>query len=124
MILTKRKRCGCRHQRLPNGWKLLASCDEHARPTRCRLPASDDGETWRERAACKGRTAIFYPEYDGRSMPASAYDAARTICAGCSVREPCLDDAMRSEHGARYGFRGGLSPRGRDELAARRRRLA
>lgn len=48
---------------------------------------------------------------------------AKLLCAGCPVRQECLDDAMADEEGlgarSRYLVRGGLTPWGRAELASR-----
>lgn len=45
-------------------------------------------ECWRERAACKGKTALFFP--DGK-VHVQAYDAAKQICRGCPVLTECTD---------------------------------
>lgn len=56
---------------------------------------------WRDRAACKGtNTENWYDEkLEARCL---------RICATCPVRQQCLDDAMRVEHGQEaWGVRGG-----------------
>lgn len=54
---------------------------------------------------------------------------ARKLCAGCPVLSECLESAMEEEvdkdgnplsHHSRFLVRGGLTPRGRVELAAQR----
>jgi hypothetical protein len=63
---------------------------------------------------------VFFP---GRGEPA---EPARQICAGCPVRQPCLDYAL--SHAITHGIWGGLTERDRRPLrvhhtaAARRER--
>jgi hypothetical protein len=63
---------------------------------------------------------VFFP---GRGETA---EPARQICAGCPVRQPCLDYAL--SHGITHGIWGGLTERDRrplrvhHTLAARRQR--
>lgn len=73
--------------------------------------------TWHDDAACKGMgQTIFFP-VKGQSLT-----PAKTVCAGCPVREECLTVALEDEAtGHRFGVRGGMSPRERDEEARRRR---
>jgi len=67
--------------------------------------------SWLEDAACRGRTAWFYPE--PRPGPnGTDYSAALTLCARCPVSDECLDDALAT--GDIHGVRGGYTP---DELA-------
>lgn len=74
-------------------------------------------EQWRSRAACRGAgPAAWFPE---RGEPA---DEARQVCAGCRVRLACLDDALDTEVGQRYGIRGGLTANERTKLARQRQR--
>jgi len=64
---------------------------------------------WRYRAACRGADlSVFFP---GRGEPAGP---ARQICAGCPVRQPCLDYAL--SHAITYGIWGGLTERERRAL--------
>jgi len=76
---------------------------------------------WRYRAACRSADLeVFFP---GRGEPA---EPARQICAGCPVRQPCLDYAL--SHAITHGIWGGLTERDRRPLrvhhsgAARRQR--
>lgn len=79
-------------------------------PSRERPPASE----WLERAACAGvDPALFFP---GRGEETKS---ARAICAGCPVREDCLEYALRT--GEKFGIWGGKSERERRRL--RRARL-
>jgi WhiB family redox-sensing transcriptional regulator len=57
---------------------------------------------WRDRAACRGTNpALFY------DMHPAAIDAAKTVCAGCQVREACLAHALAV--GEEFGVWGGLA---------------
>ena len=76
---------------------------------------------WRYQAACRGADLqVFFP---GRGESA---EPARQICAGCPVRQPCLDYAI--SHAITHGIWGGLTERDRRPLrvhytaAARRQR--
>lgn len=72
---------------------------------------------WRDLAACLGADGnlFFIDDYQGRG----GYKAAKAICAECFVTADCLDYAI----GARMeeGIWGGLSPRERRRVRARRR---
>jgi WhiB family redox-sensing transcriptional regulator len=68
---------------------------------------------WRELAACRGADlGLFFP---GRGESA---EPARQVCAGCPVREPCLDYALGN--GITHGVWGGLAERDRRALRSRR----
>jgi len=85
-----------------------------ARPPRHRTPALPVPALagWRYRAACRGADlSVFFP---GRGDSA---EPARQICAGCPVREPCLDYAL--SHGITHGIWGGLAERDRRALRSR-----
>jgi len=58
---------------------------------------------WTDQAACKGKTAIFFPE-----RHVTTYEAASAICATCPVVKPCLERALVT--GERHGFWGGMTP--------------
>lgn len=46
-------------------------------------------DQWRDRAACSGRSDInWFPER-GEDQA-----AAKAVCAGCPVKDPCLEDAL------------------------------
>ena len=82
-----------------------------------RAPVDPD-PTWRLEAACRGwpQPEVFFP---GRG-DTNAVRAARAVCAGCPVREPCLAFAL-AEH-ILEGVWGGTSERQRRRLRARNRR--
>lgn len=60
--------------------------------------------TWRQRAACRGMTGVFFPE---RGDDADQTDA-RAICQTCPVVAECLDYAL-TMHVNEPGIYAGLS---------------
>ncbi|MEY3020100.1 MAG: hypothetical protein RLZZ272_1084 [Actinomycetota bacterium] len=80
---------------------------------------------WRTRAACSTEDPeLFFPI--GTTGPAvEQVEAAKRVCAGCVVREDCLEFALASNQEA--GIWGGLTEDERRTLKRarqRRRRLA
>lgn len=72
---------------------------------------------WMADAACGGASQnTFFP---GRG---ESIKAAQEICAGCPVREPCLEYAIANRE--KWGIWGGLSERQRRRIARDRRREA
>lgn len=70
-------------------------------------------DEWREQAACKGMPVRWwYPEVGG-----IADSRPRELCAGCPVRQECLEDAIRL--GDAFGIRAGMSERQRRHYARR-----
>lgn len=68
-------------------------------------------DTWQRHAACRGEpTELFFPERGEPTEP------ARAICAGCPVREPCLQEALTHDTLADIGIWGGTSARERRDL--------
>jgi len=73
--------------------------------------------TWRQRAACQGLDPdIFYPTSEDDA------EEAKAICAGCAVRQLCLEYAL--SHRERDGVWGGLTDRERRRLIRQRRKSA
>lgn len=70
----------------------------------------DDGQSWHDMAACRGSGVNFHPERGEDARPAKA------VCAGCPVREQCLDDALADS--TRKGIWGGTSERERRRMRA------
>lgn len=72
---------------------------------------------WRQRAACRGVDPdIFFPVSDEEA------EGAKAVCAGCSVREACLEYALvNREHD---GVWGGATERERRRLIRQRRKSA
>ena len=76
-------------------------------------------DEWRTHAACKGKTATFFPE--GKGQPAiNLVRKAKAICAACPVLVPCRIWAMTEVPLNEPGIRGGMT---RDERRAAKRRM-
>lgn len=74
-------------------------------------------QQWQEEGACRGiPSEMFFPPVEHE-----AYEA-KTICAGCPVRDRCLEFALVANE--RFGIWGGLTTQERRVLMARRRREA
>jgi WhiB family redox-sensing transcriptional regulator len=73
--------------------------------------------SWRQRGACRGLDPdVFYP--------ASEDDAgeAKSICATCNVREPCLEYALANRESD--GIWGGATEKERRRMLRQRRKTA
>lgn len=84
---------------------------------------------WREDAACKGKTDLFFPPLDMTGTERRLfYRTARAVCEGCPVLDECREYALtapitfkRSETSGdlvAYGVFAGMSP---DQLIEARR---
>jgi WhiB family redox-sensing transcriptional regulator len=65
---------------------------------------------WQRRAACRGEDSVFFfaPSYfEKRAEKAAREHVAKSICASCPVKEPCLDFALRVRE--THGVWGGLN---------------
>lgn len=72
---------------------------------------------WRDLAACINTDpAIWFPEAE---KSRAAYRQAAAICAICTVRQQCLDDALATFEVV-HGFRAGLRPKQRKRLLDQR----
>jgi WhiB family transcriptional regulator, redox-sensing transcriptional regulator len=75
--------------------------------------------TWRKRAACQGiDVETFYPATEDEVDAA----AAKAICGGCPVRQPCLEHALATRE--REGVWGGTTERERRRIVRQRRKSA
>ena len=77
--------------------------------------------TWRVAASCRGDDAVhfFAPNHMERKPEKDAREGrARAICAGCPVRDACLDHALSV--GEPHGIWGGLNELQRRRLLRRR----
>jgi len=73
--------------------------------------------TWRQRGACRGLDPdIFYPLDDTEAGP------AKEVCAGCGVRDLCLEFALDTREGE--GIWGGTTARERRRILRQRRKTA
>jgi WhiB family transcriptional regulator, redox-sensing transcriptional regulator len=74
-------------------------------------------ETWQVKAACRGpQAAVFFPppHFERKEEKVDREGRAKAICATCSVREPCLDYAVRIREP--HGIWGGLNELERKSL--------
>lgn len=86
------------------------------------LSQGHEGSHWASRAACtEVGLDVFYRV--GGSDP---WRDARRICAGCPVVDECLQEALAQEAGERWrhGYRGGMAPTERADVASGKRRGA
>ena len=75
---------------------------------------------WQTRAACRGPQAVIFfppPQFERKDEKAERERQAKAICATCSVREPCLDYALRIREP--HGIWGGRNEAERRELLGR-----
>jgi WhiB family redox-sensing transcriptional regulator len=84
-----------------------------------RATTPDTHDNWQQHGACTSKNAeLFFPvahTYGWRKQT----EAAKNVCAGCPVREVCLQWAV--ETGQQAGVWGGLSERERQALSPERR---
>jgi len=80
---------------------------------------------WTLEAACGKGVGPTSDEFHSTSKK-TAEAAARFCIAYCTVRDECLEDALRREEqtGSRWGVWGGYTATGRRKLAAERQRAA
>jgi WhiB family redox-sensing transcriptional regulator len=72
---------------------------------------------WRQQASCRGLDPeIFYPVSDEEA------EVAKAVCAGCHVRQTCLEYALGSRE--RDGVWGGCTEKERRRIIRQRRRTA
>jgi WhiB family redox-sensing transcriptional regulator len=78
-------------------------------------------ELWQEKAACRGpHSAIFFPpaQFERKDEKEEREVKAKSICASCPVRQPCLEFAIRIREP--HGIWGGLNELERKQIVARR----
>jgi len=78
-------------------------------------------ELWQARAACRGpHASIFFPpaHFERKDEKRDREARAKAICAGCPVRQDCLDYALRIREP--HGIWGGLNELERKAVLARR----
>lgn len=74
---------------------------------------------WRSKAACQGLDPdIFYPSTEDDAEA----EQAKVVCAGCPVREACLEHALAVRE--KDGVWGGATERERRRIIRQRRRTA
>lgn len=76
---------------------------------------------WHKAANCRGQVQVFFGARFDSPRPSRkvrlAIMAAKEVCAGCPVRNLCLDYAL--DHDEDYGIWGGLTPRERRMVRTR-----
>jgi WhiB family redox-sensing transcriptional regulator len=99
----------------PLAERLAAAREQLTTPP---APGADGERDWRQDAACRDADPeLFFPEPG--QLPQTA--KAKEVCAGCTVRGPCLDNAL---HGPlarddRHGVFAGTTARDRTRLRGR-----
>lgn len=85
----------------------------HPSATRTATPTAVDttpvhlGDSWREHAACRGHTKLFFPKKAERPQARARREAkAQRLCDACPVREPCQEFARTHRE---YGYWAGES---------------
>ena len=77
--------------------------------------------SWRDRAACKGATDLFFPPEDLTPTEYAQFTAnAKAICMTCPVRLECLAAAGTEAQG--HGVWGGMTAEERKQARRRERR--
>ncbi len=85
------------------------------------MVANQKSDEWQVRAACRGPQAVvfFPPSYvERKDERLNREREAKSICGSCSVREDCLDYALRIREP--HGIWGGLNESERKQLLDRR----
>lgn len=68
---------------------------------------------WRAKAACKGMdTNIFFPERGENKK----VEYAKEICAGCTVRQQCLEYSLQFSDNGIVGIWGGMAGKDRRKI--------
>jgi WhiB family redox-sensing transcriptional regulator len=81
-----------------------------------------NGENWRASAACRSADPDLFFPISGKDLDEKQIARAKMICAGCRVRQECLDFAQ--SHDQTYGIWGGTTTEDRQRDRRRRRRAA
>lgn len=87
--------------------------------TVARYPHAGSTGDWTDEAACKGRTAVFFPTAAGTNASTTGdyvWAAAKRICFGCPVIGPCRQFALSTAEP--NGVWGGLDPTQRRRILA------
>jgi WhiB family transcriptional regulator, redox-sensing transcriptional regulator len=86
-------------------------------------PVKWDVDHWRTEAACSSLdTNLFFPDPETQDEVLPQIAAAKGICAGCPVRQSCLEFAIRTRQ--LDGVWGGHTPEERRSIRRRRQAAA
>jgi WhiB family redox-sensing transcriptional regulator len=91
-----------------------------AQPTATPAPAGQGGD-WRQQAACRqADPELFFPTERSGGYTHQV-TRAKEICAGCQVRQPCLDTALHGPqaHNDQHGIFAGTTAKQRSTLRGR-----
>lgn len=95
----------------------LAPHDESKEPMSTTPPSDPGPYEWMESALCAEiDPELFFPTYQGDRVCVKA----KKICGQCTVREQCLEQALRASVTDDYGVWGGTTPPEREEIRAER----
>jgi WhiB family redox-sensing transcriptional regulator len=86
------------------------------------MTMSGGGENWRASGACRSADPDLFFPLSGNGPADKQIARAKMICAGCQVRQECLEFALA--HDQRYGIWGGTTAEDRQRDRRRRRRRA
>ena len=81
-----------------------------------------NGENWRSSGACRSADPDLFFPMSGTGSADKQIARAKSICAGCRVRQECLEFAL--SHDQTYGIWGGTTADDRRRDRRRRRRRA
>jgi WhiB family redox-sensing transcriptional regulator len=81
--------------------------------------ASYDSTSWRELAACRSYDPELFFPIGKAGLGRAEVQRAKAVCAGCPVRQACLDFALRT--GQEFGVWGGYDEDERRVLRRPRR---
>src|SRR4051794_19547016 len=90
-------------------------------PAAQRVAEGGPAPNWPD-APCRGRAALFFPPQGNAAS--HAVRQAKTVCAGCKYRQPCLEYALTAQGSpGRWveGVWGGTTSKQRDEIRKARR---
>ena len=85
------------------------------------MSALRNDDSWQLKASCRGpQSAVFFPpsHFERKEEKLEREQRAKAICASCSVKEPCLQYALRIREP--HGIWGGLNEFERKQLLASR----
>ncbi len=86
------------------------------------MTATGSAANWRSAGACVSADPDLFFPISSAGLGERQIAEAKMICAGCQVRQECLDFALA--HDQVYGIWGGTTPEDRQRERRRKRRAA
>jgi len=86
------------------------------------MTATRSASGWRSAGACLSADPDLFFPISTKGPGEKQIARAKTICAGCRVRQECLEFAQ--SHDLTYGIWGGTTPEDRQRARRRKRRAA